>query len=117
MNSAFTFDRDTHATLADVTASQLSSSNGYTQDDKTLANVSVTEDDTVDAAKITWDDFSWTAVTGNLGGAATGSLILYDDTTSDDTVIVCLDYDADHTIAAGETLTLEGPEVLIEGTT
>ncbi|MBW1802554.1 MAG: hypothetical protein JRJ85_17700, partial [Deltaproteobacteria bacterium] len=45
MNTTFAFDKDDHATLADVTADQLSTGNGYTQDDKTITGASIAEDD------------------------------------------------------------------------
>lgn len=101
MDSAFTFDKDTHATLADVTASQLSTANGYTQNDKVLANVSVTEDDVNDKVAITWDDPTWTATPGDIG--PTGSLIVYDDTTADDTVLFCGDFGTDYTVTSGSS--------------
>jgi len=55
MNNTFAFDKDADATLADVTADQLATANGYTQDDETLANVVVTEDDANDRANIAWE--------------------------------------------------------------
>ena len=36
MNPTFVFDKDSHAELADVTADQLPTGNGYTQNSKTL---------------------------------------------------------------------------------
>ena len=96
MNTTFTFNKDTHATLADVTADQLATGNGYTQNDKTLAGVSVTEDDTNDKAAITWNDVTWTATADNIG--PTGAYIVYDDTTADDTVVFCVDFGTDYTI-------------------
>jgi len=101
MNSAFTFDPDAHATLADVTASQLATNYGYTQDDKTLAGISVSEDDANNKAAITWTDPTWTAAGGSIG--PTGSLIVYDDTTIDDTIIFCSDFGTDYTITDGSS--------------
>lgn len=101
MNSAFTFDKDAHATLADVTASQLATGNGYTQDDKTLTGVTVTEDDTNDKAAVTWDDPTWTASGGDIG--PTGAIIIYDDTTTDDTIVFCGDFGTDYTITDGSS--------------
>jgi len=99
MDDTFTFDKDADATLSDVTADQLSTANGYTQDDKTLTGISVTEDDSNDKAAITWDNPTWTASGGSIG--ATGALIVYDDTTADDTVIFCSDFGTDYTITDG----------------
>ncbi len=96
MNNTFTFDKDAHATLADVTASQLATANGYTQDSKVLAGVSVTEDDVNDKAAVTWTDITWTATADSIG--PTGAYIVYDDTTADDTVVFCVDFGTDYTI-------------------
>lgn len=108
MNTTFAFDKDAHATLADVTADQLSTGNGYTQDDETLAGVAVTEDDTDDRAEVTWNDVTWTAASGSIG--PTGAAIIYDDSTADDTVVGCIDFGADYTIADGSSLQLQDLE-------
>jgi len=108
MNTAFAFDKDAHATLADVTASQIAAGNGYTQNDKTLAGVAVDEDDVNDRSNVTWDDVSFTAS----GGAfpAIGAFIVYNDTTADDTVIGCIDFGADYTVADGLSFLLKDIE-------
>jgi len=105
MNTTFSFDKDVHATLADVTANQLSTGNGYTQNDKTLTGVSVAEDDTNDKAAVTWDNATWTASGGAIG--PTGAYILYDDTTTDDTVVACIDFGTDYTINDGSSIQLQ----------
>jgi len=105
MNDTFSFDKDAHADLSNVTADQLSTANGYTQNDKTLANLSLTEDDTNDKAAFTCDDVSWTASGGSIG--PTGAAVIYDDTTSDDTVIGCIDFGTDYTIQDGGTLQIK----------
>ena len=102
LDTTFVFDKDAHATLADATSHQLASANGYTQDDKTLAGVTVTENDTDDRAEITWTNVTWTASAGNIGPA--GALIIYDDTTADKTVVGCVDFGTDYTIADGSSL-------------
>jgi hypothetical protein len=101
MDSAFTFDPDAHATLADVTANQLDTEFGYTQDAKVLANVNVAEDDGNNRAAVTWDDPTWTASGGSIG--PTGAIIIYDDTTSDKTVVFCGDFGVDYTITDGSS--------------
>lgn len=109
MNSAFTFDKDTHATLADVTASQLATKNGYTQDNKALTTLSWVEDDTNDKGTFTCDDITWTATAADdaNGIGPTGAYIIYDDTTTDDTVVCCIDFDADYTIHNGSSLQIQ----------
>ena len=109
MNTTFTFDKDTHSTLAAVTASQLATGNGYTQDDKTITTQVLTEDDTNDKAIMTCDNVTWTASGGDIGG--TGSFCIYDDTTSDDTIIACVDFGTDYTISDGSSLQLQNIKI------
>jgi len=105
MNSTFSFDKDADATLSDVTSDQLSSGNGYTQNDKTLSSVTLTEDDTNDRSQMTCDDVTWTASGGSIG--ATGGFCIYDDTTSDDTIIAFCDFDTDYTISDGSSIQIQ----------
>jgi len=109
MNTAFAFDKDTHATLADVTANQLGTGNGYTQNDKILTTPTVTEDDVNDKSKVTFDDVTWTASGGDIGPS--GAAIIYDDTTADDTVVGCIDFGTDYTIPDGSSFQLQNLEV------
>ncbi|HET56884.1 MAG TPA: hypothetical protein ENN35_00395 [Deltaproteobacteria bacterium] len=109
MNTTFAFDRDAHATRADVTANQLATGNGYTQDDKTLANAQVSEDDVNDKGKATFDNVTWTASGGDIG--PTGAAIIYDDTTADDTVVGCIDFGTDYTVPDGSSFQLQNLEV------
>lgn len=99
MNTAFAFNADSHATLADVTSNQLSTGYGYTQNNKVLSNPVVTEDDTNDRSSVVFDDPVWTASGGSIGPF--GAAIIYDDTTSDDTIIGCIDFGEDLTINDG----------------
>jgi hypothetical protein len=109
MNTTFAFNKDSHATLADVTADQLATNYGYAQNNKELANKAVTEDDTNDKCSMTCDDVTWTASGGSIGPA--GAAIIYDDTTADDTVIGCIDFGTDYTIPDGSSLQLQDIEV------
>jgi hypothetical protein len=105
MNTTFTFDKDAHATLADVTADQLATNYGYTQNDKTLASGAWAEDDVNDKGAYTCDDPVWTASGGSIGPS--GSAIVYDDSTADDTVVGCIDFGTDYTIPDGTNFTIE----------
>lgn len=111
MNNTFVFDKDAHATLANVTADQLATLHGYTQNDKALVNLVLTEDDVNDQGLMTCDDVEWTAAGGDLGNGATGAAIIYDDTTGDDTVIGCIDYGSDYTIPDGSGFQITDVEV------
>jgi hypothetical protein len=102
LDTTFAFNPDTHATLADVTGHQLATGSGYTQNDKVLAGVTVTEDDTNNRCSVTWTNVTWTASGGTIG--PTGAAVIYDDTTADDTVIGCIDFGTDYSIADGSSL-------------
>jgi len=99
MNTTFAFDKAAHATLDDVTADQLGTNYGYTKDTKAVTVISVTEDDTNDVARVVFSDVTWTASGGAIGPS--GAAIIYDDTTSDDTVVCCIDFGADGTAQDG----------------
>lgn len=99
MNNTFVFNKDTHATYADVSASELPTGNGYTQNAKTLTGVVVTEDDTNDRCNIAWANAQWTASGGNIGPSK-GSIII-DDTTVDKTVVGFHDFGESKTAVDG----------------
>ncbi|MFH0995801.1 MAG: hypothetical protein V1844_09935 [Pseudomonadota bacterium] len=109
MNAAFAFDKDTHATLADVTSNQIATANGYTQNNKALAGVSVVENDTLDKCTCIWSDVTWTAAGGNIGPV--GAAIIYDDSTADDTVVCCIDFGEDLTTLDGFSFIIQAPEI------
>jgi hypothetical protein len=109
MASGFTFNKDNHATYADVVASELASGNGYTQNTKVLTSQVVTEDDSNDRAIMSCDDVSWTAAGGDIG--PTPGAIFYDDTTSDNTIIGYLDFGGNQTATSGNILSIEDIEI------
>ena len=108
MATGFTFIRDTHATWADVSASELADGNGYTQNTKTLpATPTVSEDDTNDRSDVTFSaDTVWTAASGSIGPSP--GAIIYDDTSSDDTIVGYIDFGSDKTATDGNTFTISG---------
>ena len=69
----------------DADDDQLPSGNGYTQNNKTLASGTWTEDDTENKGGYSCNDVTWTAAGGDVG--PTSGYIIYDDTSSDDTII------------------------------
>lgn len=108
MATAFTFDKDAHATYANVSASELATGNGYTQNTKTLPAATVTEDDTNDRAEITFaadPDIQWTASGGSIGPSP--GAIIFDDTTTDDTIVGYIDFGSDQTATDGGTFTID----------
>lgn len=105
MESGFTFDLDVDATWADISAEELATGNGYTQDTKTLTGVAVTENDTNDRVDVTWTNPSWTASGGSIG--PTPGAIVYDDTTADNTVVGYLDFTTERTATDGGTFEID----------
>ncbi len=83
MNNTFTFDRDAHANLSDVADDQIATGSGYTQNDKTLTTVSVSEDDANDRAQLTCDDPTWTASGGDIGPF--GATVIIDESVVEST--------------------------------
>jgi hypothetical protein len=109
MQSGFTFDKDTHHYYADLSASELSTGNGYTANNKTLAGVAVTEDDTDDRTEVTWSNVTWTASGGSIG--PTPGAIVFDDTVANDPIVCYLDFGGDQTQADGGTATISNIEI------
>lgn len=112
VNTSFAFDKDAHATLADVVASpspELATNFGYTQQNKELSGGSWAESDTNDTGERTFDNVTWTASGGSIG--PTGAAIIYDDTTSDDTVVGCIDFGSDYTISDGSSFQLQSIKI------
>jgi hypothetical protein len=114
MATGFTFNKDTHHGYADVSASELATNYGYTRNTKTLAGVTVTEDDTDDRAEITWSNVTWTASGGDIG--PTPGAIIFDDTvtaggvTVADPIIGYIDFGGDQTQVNGGTATISNVE-------
>ena len=111
MQSGFTFNKDTHHQYSDVSASELGTGNGYTANSKTLAGVSVTEDDTDDRTEVTWSNVTWTASGGAIG--PTPGAIIFDDTHADDAIVGYIDFGGDQTQADGGVATISGIELRI----
>ena len=99
--SAFTFSAAaTTKAAAESGATQLSSANGYTQDAKTLASVTINVASTNGAA-FDFADVQWDATGGDL--AATDALI-YNDTDTDDPPLFHIDFGETITAVSGTPL-------------
>lgn len=79
LHQGYTPNIDTHQVWADVSATQYGTGSGYTAGGKTLANQSVTQDNTNDRALFDADDVTWTAL-GPLSPATPSHAILWNDT-------------------------------------
>lgn len=87
---------------AESGATQLTTANGYTQDDKTLAGVAVTVE-TTDDAKFDADNVSWTASGGSIAAAFA---LVYNDTDAGDPPVLRVDFDGTITALDGAPLTI-----------
>jgi hypothetical protein len=90
---------------------ELTTGFGYTQDSKVLAGKALTEDDTNDRAEMSANDVQWPASGGTIG--PTPGAMLYDDTTSDDTIIGYLDFGGNQSAASGANFTISTIRVRI----
>lgn len=79
LHTSYTPNIDTHQVWADVSATEYGTASGYTAGGKTLANKSVTQDNTNDRALWDADDVTWTSL-GPLSPATPGHGIIWNDT-------------------------------------
>lgn len=79
LHTGYTPNIDTHQVWADVSATEYGTGAGYTAGGKTLANKSVTQDNTNDRALFDADDVTWTSL-GPLSPAAPSHAIMWNDT-------------------------------------
>lgn len=93
---------ETNTTVTNLTWTsndELATGNGYTADSKTTGTITLTEDDTNDYLNATFPTVTWTASGGSIG--PTPGAILYDDTSSDDTIIGYIDFGGEQTATDG----------------
>ena len=112
MATGYTFNRITHVAYSDISASELTTANGYTAGGATLAGVVVSQDDTLNAGKVVWNNVVWTCATAPL--VASGAII-YDDTTATKFVVGYLDFNGPQTASVGATFTITTPTVALTG--
>jgi hypothetical protein len=103
--TGFTFEKDTHATYADVSASELANGYGYTTGGQALTGFAIQEDDTGDKATVTFNDAVFTASGGSIG--PTPGAIIFDDTAADDAVVGYIDFSGDRTVTDANPLTVQ----------
>ncbi len=97
MDTTFAFDPETDATWSDVSSSEITAGNGYTSGGEELTTVSASISVTDDRVRIDADNVTWTASGGAI--ASTGSAIIYNTTHANDTIVKCIDFDADYATA------------------
>lgn len=79
LHTSYTPNIDSHQVWADVSSTEYSTASGYTAGGKTLANKSVTQDNTNDRALWDADDVTWTSL-GALSPATPSHAIIWNDT-------------------------------------
>lgn len=97
-------DESAGDTVTIVAEDELASGNGYTKDTKTTGTITVTEDDTNDRGGATYATVTWNASGGDIG--PTPGAILYDDTSSDDTIIQYIDFGGEQTATDGQPFSI-----------
>jgi hypothetical protein len=95
MASGFVFNKDIHGTLADISASEITSNGGYAMK-ALITDVAWNQDNVNDLAFLDWKDVTWTAAGADYDGFC--AAIVYNDTHADDIVVGCIDF--------GEIITL-----------
>jgi hypothetical protein len=113
MNTGFTFDPDAHHNYADVSANELATGNGYTQNTKELANPVLTEDDTNNRATLVFDDATWTASGGPIG--PTAGAIIFMESETDDPIVKWIEPASELTSVDGAPLIINGIGITLQG--
>jgi hypothetical protein len=106
LDNTFVFNRATHKVYADVVDHELPTANGYTIVGLVLTGISVSQDDTNNRGKMTWNNASWTAT----GDGITASFAIIIDTT-DDVIVGCIDLGGSNTAFSGSPFVISSPMV------
>lgn len=110
MKDTFTFDKDAHAVYTNVSGEEIPQGNGYTSRGIAMLSGELTEDDVNDKGLFTWGSNStWTATGGSIGPA--GSAVVFDETSTDDSVVGCIDFGADYTATEGLSIQVMSGEI------
>jgi hypothetical protein len=107
MDTGFVYDRATHHTYANVSASELGAGNGYLVKTEAMTGISISRNDTLYKVTITWTNPSWTASGGAIGPSP-GAFIL-DDTVANDPLVCYIDFGGEGTEPDGGTFTIANP--------
>ena len=112
VQAGFVFNRATHATYSDISASEVATAFGYIGGGATLAGVAVAQDDVNNAGVVTWSNASWTAGGGNI--TASGAII-YDNTHASKPIVGYIDFGGAQTCLDGGVATVANPKVMLRG--
>jgi len=112
METGFVFDPAAHSVYTDISANEIPTGGGYTQADKAIANVLVTEDGNGDTL-ITADPAQWTATTDGI--PAQCAAVLISDLHANKTIIGCIEYGASYTTDDGTVFEISFANGLLKG--
>ena len=90
---------------------ELTTNYGYVQNTKTTGIITGTENDTNDRGDFTFPTITWNASGGDIG--PTPGAILYDDTSSDNTIIGYLDFGGNQTATSGNPFNISNGAIYI----
>ena len=106
LDNTYTPNVDTHTAWADVSANEVSGT-GYTTGGATLANKTVTQDNTDDEGVFDADDVTWSSAT------ITARYAVIYDTTATNKLICLIDFASDQTSTNGDfTITFDAEGIL-----
>ena len=111
MQSSFSFNPDSQTSYDDVSFLELPEGYGYTMGGKVLTGGTYSIDGTNNRAVRTFDVVTWTANGGSIG--AFQKAILYSATSSNKTIICCIDCGESKTIVINDYFTLQGIKLII----
>ena len=111
MAEGYSFNPATHATYADVSASELTAGNGYTQNNKALASININRDDSLYKLTISWANATWTADGGSIGPAC--GAIIFDDSHGEAPIVQWIDFGTSGTVEDGGAFTVTNPKMEI----
>lgn len=105
LNESFVFNKDSHGTYSNILSSELSTGNGYTVGGITLEGVSLETDNELDRFIASWDNVVVSALGGSIGPFKAAAII--DMTTTDDTVVACIEIESPISILNGQNRQFE----------
>lgn len=92
MDGSFSFNKDTHATYADISGNELAAGSGYTgSGEQMTVSGEVLEDDENDRALLEFLDVTFSVTSGEDYGPV-GSATVRDESASGEMVVGCVDF-------------------------